>query len=108
MVQAFNASLTAGLAGVSGVTIADAYTTSRDQFSNAAAYGFTNTTNRSCSTTPALTNPLLGSALGCNPANVVAGDLSRYMFADDVHPTPYAHQQLAQYAAKVMATAGWL
>ncbi len=108
MVQTFNASLTAGLAGTSGVIVADAYTISRDQFNNPAAYGLVNVTNRSCSTTAAATNPLGGAALGCNPANLNAGDKSRFQFADDVHPTAYGHQLLAQFAAKVLATAGWL
>lgn len=107
MVQAFNASLSAGLAGVAGVTIADAYTTSRDQFTNAAAYGLTNTTNRACSTNQAA-NPLLGAAIACNVANLNAGDVSKYLFADDVHPTPYGHQLLAQFATTVLAKAGWL
>jgi outer membrane lipase/esterase len=108
MVQAFNAGLSAGLAGVPGVTMADAYTTSRDQFNNSAAYGLTNTTNRACSTAPATNNPLLGSAIGCNVGNVIAGDVSKYLFADDVHPTPYGHQLLAQFASSVLAKAGWL
>jgi outer membrane lipase/esterase len=109
MVQAFNNALSAGLAGVPGIAFGDAYSTSRDQFSNAAAYGLSNTKNRACSTTYSpLTNPLSGAAIGCNVGNVISGDVSRYLFADDVHPTAYGHQLLAQYAAKVMATAGWL
>jgi outer membrane lipase/esterase len=108
MAQAFNAGLTAGLAGVSGVTIADSYNTSRDQFRNAAAYGLTNVTNRACSTVFSATNILSGAAIGCNVGNTISGDVSKYLFADDVHPTPYGHQLLAQFAAKVLATAGWL
>jgi outer membrane lipase/esterase len=104
MVQAFNASLTAGLAGTSGVVIGDAYTVSRDQFNNKDAYGLSNVSNRSCATS----SVLAGAALACNPTNLNAGDKSRYQFADDVHPTPYGHQLLAQFAAKVLATAGWL
>jgi outer membrane lipase/esterase len=34
--------------------------------------------------------------------------VSRYQFADDVHPTPYGHQLLAQFAASELAKAGWL
>jgi outer membrane lipase/esterase len=106
MVQAFNASLTAGLSGVSGVVIGDAYTTSRDQFTNPAAYAASNSTSRACKRAP--DNVLDGAALICNPTNVIAGDISKYLFADDVHPTPYGHQLLAQFAAKVLASAGWL
>jgi outer membrane lipase/esterase len=106
MVQAFNASLTAGLSGVSGVVIGDAYTTSRDQFSNPSAYAASNSRNRACKRAP--DNALDGASLVCNPTNVIAGDVSKYLFADDVHPTPYGHQLLAQFASKVLATAGWL
>jgi outer membrane lipase/esterase len=104
MVQAFNGALTAGLAGTAGVVIGDAYTTSRDQYNNPAQYGVTNSTTRSCSQT----SPLLGAALACNPMNLNAGDKSKFLFADDVHPTPYGHQLLAQFATSVLAKAGWL
>jgi outer membrane lipase/esterase len=107
MVQTFNQQLAAGLAGVAGVTIADTYTVSRDQFTNPAAYGISNSTQRACST-DAARNPLGGASILCSPANLNAGDVSRYGFADDVHPTPYGHQLIAQFAAKIMAGAGWL
>jgi outer membrane lipase/esterase len=106
MVQAFNASLSAGLAGVSGVVVGDAYTTSRDQYNNPSQYGASNSTSRACKRAPA--NPLDGASLVCNSTNVIAGDVSKYLFADDVHPTPYGHQLLAQFASSVLAKAGWL
>jgi outer membrane lipase/esterase len=111
--QAFNQALTAGLSGVSGVVIADAFTTSTDQFNNPSAYGLSNVRDRACKfvagTAPNTSgNILRGASLTCNPTNVVAGDISRYGFADDVHPTPYGHQLIAQFAAKVLAVAGWL
>jgi outer membrane lipase/esterase len=107
MVQAYNASLQAGLAGRSEVIIVDAYTSSRDQFVNPANYGLTNSTNRSCSTSTAV-NPLGGASLVCNVNNTIAGDVSRYAFADDVHPTPYGHQLLGQLVGRAMQIAGWL
>lgn len=103
MVQAFNASLAAGLTGVSGVVIGDAYTTSRDQYTNPSQYGASNSTSRSC----AQVLPLMGASLGCNPTNLNPGDKSKFLFADDVHPTPYGHQLLAQFATSVLAKAGW-
>lgn len=106
MAQAFNQALTAGLAGTAGVVVADAFTTSTDQYNNPSAYGLTNVTGRACKTDA--TNILGGTSLVCNPTNVIAGDISRYGFADDVHPSPYGHQLLAQFAAKVLAAAGWL
>jgi outer membrane lipase/esterase len=39
---------------------------------------------------------------------VIKGDISHYAFADDVHPTPYGHQLLSQFASRLMAQAGWL
>ncbi|MEY4268229.1 MAG: hypothetical protein RIS90_2764 [Pseudomonadota bacterium] len=107
MVTAFNGQLAAGLAGTAGVVVGDAYTTSRDQFANPASYGLSNVTQRACSTELAK-NPLGGASLVCNPANLITGDVSRYLTADDIHPTPYGHKLLAQYASKVLASAGWL
>lgn len=106
MAQAFNQTLFAGLAGTAGVVIADAFTTSTDQYNNPSAYGLSNVTVRSCKTDSS--NILGGVSLVCNPTNVIAGDISRYGFADDVHPAPYGHQLLAQFAAKALAAAGWL
>jgi outer membrane lipase/esterase len=113
MAQAFNQALSAGLAGTAGVVVADAYTTSTDQYNNPSAYGLSNVTQRSCKFDPdgqpsTSGNILRGTSLTCNPTNVIAGDISRYGFADDVHPSAYGHQLLAQFAAKVLATAGWL
>ncbi|OYT90868.1 MAG: esterase [Burkholderiales bacterium PBB3] len=106
MAVAFNQTLTSGLAGTQGVVVADAFTTSTDQYNNPSAYGLSNVTVRSCKTDAS--NILGGVSLVCNPTNVIAGDISRYGFADDVHPAPYGHQLLGQFAAKALATAGWL
>jgi phospholipase/lecithinase/hemolysin len=106
MSQAFNQALSAGLSGTGGVVIADAFTVSTDQYNNPSAYGLSNVTARACKTDAS--NIFGGASLVCNPSNVIAGDISRYGFADDVHPTPYGHQLLAQFAAKVLAAAGWL
>ena len=38
----------------------------------------------------------------------IAGDVSRYQYADSVHPTPYGYQLLAQYVAQQMVLQGWL
>ena len=106
LVTTFNSTLNAGLAGKPGVLLVDAYTQNRDQFANPGQYALSNVTTPACSTTsPA--NPLAGASLGCTAASLIAGDTSRYAFADDVHPTPYSHQLLAQFVAKSLATAGW-
>ena len=106
MAGAFNQTLSAGLAGIAGVVVADAFTTGTDQYNNPSAYGLSNVTVRSCKTDTS--NILGGVSLACNPSNVIAGDISRYGFADDVHPAPYGHQLLGQFASKALATAGWL
>ena len=48
------------------------------------------------------------SALACSNASTIGGDTSRYLFADDVHPTPYGYRLLAQFVTQQLATAGWL
>ncbi len=106
MAQAFNQTLAAGLAGTAGVLFADAFTASTDQYNNPSAYGLSNVTMPSCKTDSS--NILGGGALVCSPTNVIAGDISRYGFADDAHPAPYGHQLLAQFATKALAAAGWL
>lgn len=109
MVQQFNAQLASQLAGVPEVRLGDAYTTSKDQVANPAAYGLSNVTGVACGPN-ALSDPPTanGTALVCNASNKISADVSRYQFADDVHPTPYGHQLLSQFAARELAQAGWL
>jgi outer membrane lipase/esterase len=52
-------------------------------------------------------NPL-GNSLGCNGSNLIAGDVSHYSFADDVHPTPFTHWLLARYVSEKLVVQGWL
>lgn len=107
LVTTFNSTLTAGLAGKSGVIIVDAYTQGRDQIANPAQYSLSNVTTPACSKTSAA-NPLAGSSLACTAASAIAGDTSKYLFADDVHLAPFGYQLLAQFVTKNLATAGWL
>lgn len=105
MTTAFNTTLQAGLAGTSGVLFVDAFSENQRQIANKAHYGLTNVTAMACN---------LGSSLTCVadkpgvPGNLIAGDTSRYLFADGVHPTPYGHKLLAQYVTKALVIAGWL
>jgi outer membrane lipase/esterase len=103
MVNAFNDQLKKGLDGT-GVVLADAYTESTTQASNPAPYGLSNVTGRACSTT----NALGGTSLVCNATNLNSGDVSRYQYADDVHPTPYGHELLAKFVLSEMLKAGLL
>ena len=106
MVNTFNDQLKAGLTSEPKVLLVDAYSVSRDQSTNPTPYGLTNTTTPACDLTPA--KNALGVSLVCNKSNVIAGDVSHYMFADTVHPTPYANLLLARYVSEKMAEKGWL
>lgn len=99
MVDTFNVQLKAGLGEDARILYVDVYTVSRDQLSNPAPYGLTNTTTRACTTESSLT---------CTSKTLAAGDVSHYMFADDIHPTPYEYSLLARYVLRDMAVKGWL
>jgi phospholipase/lecithinase/hemolysin len=120
MVSTFNAQLKAGLANNANVLLVDAYTVNHDQVINPAPYGLTNVTTTACNVAPGSflatnfpTSSGDGSSLGCSTANPlsmttgVGGD-THYMYADDVHPTPYGYWLLARYVAKEMLVKGWL
>jgi hypothetical protein len=106
MTQSFNTRLKAELAGVSGVLFIDAFAENQKQFAMPSQFGLSNVSDKVCKV-DSVTNPS-GSSLFCNPSNVIAGDTSRYLFADDVHPTPYGHKLLAQFVNKELVLAGWL
>lgn len=107
MARAFNAALQEGLRGKEGVLLVDLYQHSTDQAAQPAAYGLSNVSAPACSTSsPA--NPLQGYSLTCTSASVIAGDVSRYLYADAVHPTPYGHQLFAQRVSQELSRAGWL
>ena len=105
MVTTFNTQLKTGLQNTSGVLIVDAYTASKDETANPAQYGISNATTPACLMD--LSNNALGTSLVCNSSNVVAGDVSKYLFADSVHPTPYGQQLIAQLVAKELVLAKW-
>jgi len=106
MVTTFNAYLKAGLQDTPGVLLVDAYTASKDETANPAQYGISNATTPACVINDTSKNALSNS-LVCNASNVIAGDVSKYLFADSVHPTPYGYQLLAQLVAKELVLAKW-
>lgn len=106
MVNTFNARLNTGLASESRVLIVDVYAVSHDQSVNPGPYGLTNVKDTACDLSVAR-NPL-SSALGCNAGNLIAGDVSHYSYADDVHPTPFNYLLLARYVSEKMVVKGWL
>lgn len=104
-ITAFNGQLKAGLNGSNGVLLFDDYAASQAIAANPATYGFTNTTTPSCGTN-AFGGPN-GPSIVCNATNLIAGDTSHFVFADDVHPTPYAHSVAANTAFQLMVSAEW-
>lgn len=113
MTTAFNEKLKTELTGLSGVLFVDVFTENQRQVANPAQFGLTNVTDTACDLRYGV-NPLAspgksdGSSLACKPSNLIAGDTSRYLFADGVHPTPYGHKLLAQLITKELVIAGWL
>lgn len=103
MVNAFNTQLKNGLGTDDRILYVDLYTVSNDQVKNPAPYGLTNTSTPACGP-----NPLGTTSLICTNANTVAGDVSHYMFADEIHPTPFENNLVARYVLKEMAVKGWL
>ena len=103
MVGAFNAQLKAAIAAEAKVLYVDLWSTSHDQIINPAPYGLSNTSTPACAT-----NILGGASLVCNGSNLIAGDVSHFMFADDVQPTPYENTLIAKYVAQQMIIKGWL
>jgi phospholipase/lecithinase/hemolysin len=104
MVSAFNTALRAGIDGLdANVLYVDLQTISIDQVVNPAKYGITNATAPACGT-----NPLGGTSLVCNGTNIVAGDVSHYLFADGVHPTPFGSSLIYKATTDAMVARGWL
>ncbi|ATQ75020.1 esterase [Massilia violaceinigra] len=103
MVDKFNAHLKAGVSGESKILYVDLWAISNDQIVNPAPYGLSETKKPACGD-----NALGHTALACNSTNTIAGDVSRYMFADDVHPTPFENSLIAKYVAEQMIVKGWL
>ena len=108
LVTTYNGILKAGLANNANVLFIDAYSANRDEVTNPTAYGLTNVDTPACDLTAA-TNPL-GSSLMCNTSNLISGVTAdtHYLFADDVHPTPYGYLQLARLVSKEMLIKGWM
>ena len=99
MVDTFNSQLQAGVANDPKILYVDLFSVSRDQVTNPAIYGLTNTSVPACTT---------ASSLTCTSKTLSGPDVSHYMFADAVHPTPYVNWLVARYVAKDMAIKGWL
>jgi outer membrane lipase/esterase len=98
MVATFNAQLQAGVAGESKALYVDLWATSHDQIINPVPYGLTNTDTAACTV----------ESLVCTGKTLIAGDVSHFMFADGVLPTPYENSLTAKFVAERMIVKGWL
>lgn len=107
MVVWFNEVLASELQGVAGVRVVDAFADNRNQVANPSSYGLSNVTQPACNLTAPSPNAL-GSSLVCNASNLNPGDVSKYLFADTVHPTPYGYKLLAELVTTNLHQAGWL
>ena len=107
MVNAFNTQLAQGLTGVAGIYLLDDYARSQAIAANPASVGHTNVTRPNCGLN-AFSKPGddFPSSIVCNTTNLIAGDTSKYAFADGVHPTPYAHQVAADFTIALLRKAG--
>ncbi|MDD2700664.1 MAG: SGNH/GDSL hydrolase family protein [Sideroxydans sp.] len=114
LVSAFNTQLAADLPDSATVLNIDANTASHDEVTNPSKYNLTNVTGTACNLSFGV-NPLSpsagvpGSSLVCKASNLTAGVsvTDHYMFADLVHPTPYAHSLFALYVLQAMTNKGW-
>ncbi|MEO6407792.1 MAG: SGNH/GDSL hydrolase family protein [Burkholderiaceae bacterium] len=102
MTQAFNGQLASGLNGTAGVVLLDDYAQAAAVAANPTSFGYSNAIGVACGN-----NAFGGSSIVCNTTNLIAGNTSAYAFADDSHPTPFAHQKEAVIALDAMAKVGW-
>ena len=109
MTKAFNGQLAQSLNGANGVLMVDLYAMLTDMVQSPRQWGLTSVTDVACGPN-ALSSPPNdnGTALVCNASNLLLGDRSHYLFADDVHPTPWGHQLFMEHAFDKMKAAGWL
>lgn len=104
MVDTFNRALVAGLAAEPKVLLVDVNFLTRDETFNPAFYALSNTTAPACAP-----NAFGENSLTCNVFNTQPGvDVSHYLFADSLHPTPYAQWLIARQVVWAMQYKGWL
>lgn len=103
MASGFNIALRAGLDGLDAkVLYVDLNAVSLDQAANPAKYGISNVTTPVCGP-----NALGTTSLVCNRNNLITGNISTHLFADDVHPTPFGHTLISKSVLDAMVARGW-
>ena len=107
MVTAFNTQLAQGLGGVAGIYLLDDFARGQAIAANPASAGFTNVARPNCGPNAfSVVGETVGQSIVCNTTNLIAGDTSRYAFADSVHPTPFGHQVAADFTIDLLRKAG--
>jgi phospholipase/lecithinase/hemolysin len=104
MVAAFNDQLKANLSDQTGVLLIDVASVTHAHATDPKSVGLTNTTAPACG--PNILGTVMNS-LVCTSSNTVGGDVSHYMFADGIHPTPFEHSLIAKHVAEQLALKGW-
>jgi outer membrane lipase/esterase len=108
LTQTFNTQLATGLQGSGDrVLLVDLYTRNTDQIAQPQQYGLTNVTTPVCNNSFFGVEGFLAPSLTCTTATTITGDVSRYLFADSVHPTPYGHRLLRDLALQALQKANW-
>lgn len=107
MVNAFNSALKAGVSGLPGVIYFDDYTRAQTIAANPTASGYSNVSGAACGP-DAFSSPgdVIGNSIICNASTLIKTDTSKFAFADSVHPTPYAHQDTANFVVTLMRSSG--
>jgi len=104
MASTFNAALNSGLGTDKRIVVADAFGMSQEEVASPSDFLLSNASTPACD----LAKTAFPSSLACSNATLVTGDVSQYLFADDVHPTPWGHLLSAALAYEAMAQAGWV
>lgn len=119
-VVSFNTQLATRTAGNSAVALVDFYKAFDEQIATPAQYGLTNVTSTACPVVGTGTDGLPAynfatcttATLSAQtpPAGATGGAnwWKTYGFSDGFHPTPYAHELLAQLISRSLSQAGWL
>ncbi|HMS04174.1 MAG TPA: SGNH/GDSL hydrolase family protein [Burkholderiaceae bacterium] len=114
---AYNTQLAARAASETRVRVLDWHATVLDQFNRPAAYGLTNVTTPACPPNglgslgvppfdlSACTAALLSARFAASGQGVNAW--ASYAFADHMHPTPYGHELIANFAVQRVQASGW-
>jgi phospholipase/lecithinase/hemolysin len=110
MTEAFNGQLRAGLAG-SSAKLLDLDFHWKNWNTNPSRYGIASLAPYSCDKAKmaAITGGLVqdGNVLFCSTGTLIAGDTSRWFFADDVHPSQYGHKLFADLYLQELVALGW-